>query len=111
MAASLPPTLLSLHTSPFFSSQNSHRTENPLFILSINNRSLLCCSAKKKLSFVDQILDYIEGGPKLRKWYGAPDLLPKEGSDVEEDDFPEEDIRDAVLVTDGDSEIGQLCRW
>lgn len=25
------------------------------------------------------------GGPKLRKWYGAPDLLPKDGS-VEEDE-------------------------
>lgn len=33
-----------------------------------------------------------EGGPKLRKWYGAPDLLPKDGSNEEdgekEDEFP-----------------------
>ena len=29
------------------------------------------------------------GGPKLRKWYGAPDLLPKDGSDAgDEDEFP-----------------------
>lgn len=31
------------------------------------------------------------GGPKLRKWYGAPDLLPKDGSlkeDEAEDDYP-----------------------
>lgn len=51
------------------------------------------------------------GGPKLRKWYGAPDLLPKDGSDAEdEDELPEENgVRDAVLVTDGDSEIGQVC--
>lgn len=29
------------------------------------------------------------GGPKLRKWYGAPDLLPKDGSeDKAEDDYP-----------------------
>lgn len=28
----------------------------------------------------------ISGGPKLRKWYGAPDLLPKDGSDAEDED-------------------------
>ena len=26
------------------------------------------------------------GGPKLRKWYGAPDQLPKDGSDGQRDD-------------------------
>lgn len=26
------------------------------------------------------------GGPKLRKWYGAPDLLPKDGPGEEEND-------------------------
>lgn len=26
------------------------------------------------------------GGPKLRKWYGAPDRLPKDGSILEEED-------------------------
>ncbi|XP_042386922.1 uncharacterized protein LOC121978680 [Zingiber officinale] len=39
-----------------------------------------------------------DGGPKLRKWYGAPDLPPKD--EIEE-------TRNAVLVTDGESEIGQ----
>jgi len=37
---------------------------------------------KKKpgpLSFGERLLDYIEGGPKLRKWYGAPDQLPRDG--------------------------------
>lgn len=32
------------------------------------------------------------GGPKLRKWYGAPDLRPRDASDEideeEEDEFP-----------------------
>lgn len=28
----------------------------------------------------------VQGGPKLRKWYGAPDLLPKDGSVVEDED-------------------------
>ncbi|KAH9665158.1 NAD(P)-bd dom domain-containing protein [Citrus sinensis] len=65
-------------------------------------------------AFVDEVM--VEppapvGGPKLRKWYGAPDLLPKDGSNEEdeekEDEFPEE-ARDAVLVTDGDSDIGQM---
>lgn len=33
----------------------------------------------------------ISGGPKLRKWYGAPELLPKDGpivEDQEEEDCP-----------------------
>lgn len=72
-----------------------------------------CFASKKntnKLNFMDQILDYIEGGPKLRKWYGAPDILPKDASNLEdEDSAPEEgEVRDAVLVTDGDNEIGQM---
>ncbi|KAK6153569.1 hypothetical protein DH2020_013208 [Rehmannia glutinosa] len=72
--------------------------------------SFTCFSSKKKqLSFMDQILDYIEGGPKLRKWYGAPDLLPKDGKELGEDETAEEEeVRDAVLVTDGDNEIGQM---
>ncbi|KAH1149271.1 hypothetical protein GLYMA_16G005300v4 [Glycine max] len=71
---------------------------------------LVVCHAKKKLSFMEQILDYIEGGPKLRKWYGAPDILEKDGTAIEdnEDDYPEDEVRDAVLVTDGDSEMGQM---
>ncbi|KAL3322164.1 hypothetical protein AABB24_039674 [Solanum stoloniferum] len=74
-----------------------------------NKRSLTCFSSQKKIGFMDQILDYIEGGPKLRKWYGAPELLPKDGSLSEEDMSSEEDeVRDAVLVTDGDNEIGQM---
>ncbi|OWM79895.1 hypothetical protein CDL15_Pgr001538 [Punica granatum] len=44
-------------------------------------RALVGCSAKKKISFVDQILDYIE---------------------------EEDEVRDAILVTDGDSDIGQM---
>ncbi|PAN49210.1 hypothetical protein GQ55_9G446000 [Panicum hallii var. hallii] len=65
---------------------------------------------KDEASFADRILDYIEGGPKLRRWYGAPDLLPKDGgAEDEEAESPDiEEPRDAVLVTDGDSEIGQM---
>ncbi|KAL6878200.1 hypothetical protein ACP4OV_012370 [Aristida adscensionis] len=63
-----------------------------------------------RASFTDRILDYIEGGPKLRRWYGAPDLLPKDGGAEDEEDEPSdiEEPRDAVLVTNGDSEIGQM---
>lgn len=45
----------------------------------------------------------------MRKWYGAPDL-PKDGTPLEEDEPREGDdeVRDAVLVTDGDNEIGQM---
>ncbi|XP_047939979.1 uncharacterized sugar epimerase YhfK [Salvia hispanica] len=71
--------------------------------------SFTCFSSKKKLGFTDQILDYIEGGPKLRKWYGAPDILEKDGDEPNEDEASEEnEVRDAVLVTDGDNEIGQM---
>ncbi|KAK9861278.1 hypothetical protein WJX84_008134, partial [Apatococcus fuscideae] len=28
--------------------------------------------------FQDELLDYVLGGPKLRKWYGAPDRIPSE---------------------------------
>ncbi|PON47057.1 NAD(P)-binding domain containing protein [Parasponia andersonii] len=113
--ATLLPSTLSLRTSLVaFSDHNSCCTTplNSSFITTsstMEKRLLFRCLAKKKISFTDQILDYIEGGPKLRKWYGAPDLLPKDGSDVEdEDDDSEEGARDAVLVTDGDSEIGQM---
>uniref|UniRef100_N1R4M3 NAD(P)-binding domain-containing protein n=1 Tax=Aegilops tauschii TaxID=37682 RepID=N1R4M3_AEGTA len=53
---------------------------------------------------------FCTGGPKLRKWYGAPDLLPKDGgAEGEEDESSDiEEPRDAVLVTNGESEIGQM---
>ncbi|XP_066378779.1 uncharacterized protein At2g37660, chloroplastic-like isoform X4 [Miscanthus floridulus] len=62
---------------------------------------------KDEASFTDRILDYIEGGPKLRRWYGAPDLLPKDGGAEDEEDESQdiEEPRDAVLVTNGDSEM------
>lgn len=73
-------------------------------------------SSKRSISFGDQLLDYIEGGPKLRKWYGAPEQLPRDGGPEEldqeekkEKEEPEEDgVKDAVLVTDADDETGQL---
>ncbi|KAJ6932766.1 hypothetical protein NC651_008251 [Populus alba x Populus x berolinensis] len=110
MATALPSTTF-CQTSFTFPSQNPpSKVKSPSLIFRTKSHGLIRCSAKKKISFVDQILDYIEGGPKLRKWYGAPDLLPKDGSDAEEEDeLPEENgVRDAVLVTDGDSEIGQM---
>ncbi|CAM6123301.1 unnamed protein product [Calypogeia fissa] len=77
--------------------------------------------AEKKdggISFGDQLLDYIEGGPKLRKWYGAPDQLPKDGGSKKEpqpqkpaegeDEDDEDLVRDVVLVTDAESATGQL---
>lgn len=39
-----------------------------------------------------------EGGPKLRKWYGAPDLLPKDGTGVEEDESPGMELCSNVFV-------------
>lgn len=55
-------------STPFFKtsliSSPSHRNPcnpSPPFVLNIEKRLLYRCSAKKKISFVDQILDYIEG--------------------------------------------------
>ncbi|KAI4329097.1 hypothetical protein L6164_021398 [Bauhinia variegata] len=109
--ATLSSTLL-LQTSLPFPSQVSKNVFDSPFIFNRDKITVfpnVVCSAKRKLSLVDQILDYIEGGPKLRKWYGAPDLLPKDEPTVEdEDDYPEDEVRDAVLVADGDSEMGQM---
>ncbi|KAJ1420371.1 hypothetical protein SESBI_14508 [Sesbania bispinosa] len=108
-SAKFSSTLL-LQKSVPFTSQSSRTAFGSPFLFNRENGSLVVCHAKKKISFMDQILDYIEGGPKLRKWYGAPDLLPKDGTATqdEEDDYPEDEVRDAVLVTDGDSEMGQM---
>lgn len=111
MAGTLSSSTLLSRTHLAFPYHNPWRTLNSSFLINIEKQALTRCSAKKKIGFVDQILDYIEGGPKLRKWYGAPELLPKDGSVVEEEeeeDYPEDEVRDAVLVTDGDSEIGQM---
>ncbi|KAG6515415.1 hypothetical protein ZIOFF_025827 [Zingiber officinale] len=100
-----PRLLLYLSSSQsFYSRTPSFQRKTP------RPAPLACrCSKKKEANFADQLLDYIEGGPKLRKWYGAPDLLPKDG-DLEDDDESSEieETRDAVLVTDGESEIGQM---
>ncbi|KAJ6805497.1 uncharacterized protein M6B38_180780 [Iris pallida] len=95
-------SVLFMHSSPFQDRHfSNHRRGFPR-----------CHSSKKKedASFTERILDYIEGGPKLRKWYGAPDLLPKDGGlEAGDDETPEdEEVRDAVLVTDGESEIVQM---
>lgn len=110
-AAALSSTLLFQNFVPL-ASQRSGTSFGSSF--SRDNDSvvppLVVCHAKKKLSFMEQILDYIEGGPKLRKWYGAPDIVEKDGTSIEddEDDYSEDEVRDAVLVTDGDSEMGQM---
>lgn len=45
----------------------------------------------------------------MRKWYGASDILPKDGFQDEGDESLESrGVRDAVLVTNGESEIGQM---
>ncbi|XP_054781234.1 uncharacterized protein LOC129288605 isoform X1 [Prosopis cineraria] len=107
-ASSLSSTLL-LQNSLNFPPQTSRRPLDSSFLFSSEKDYVIVCSAKKKVSFVDQILDYIEGGPKLRKWYGAPDLLPKDGPAAEdEEEYLEDEVRDAVLVTDGDSDMGQM---
>uniref|UniRef100_A0A803NY92 NAD(P)-binding domain-containing protein n=1 Tax=Cannabis sativa TaxID=3483 RepID=A0A803NY92_CANSA len=114
MAGVLPCTsTLSLRTFTDNNSISCCTPFNSTFLTTITSERALNfrCSAKKKISFADQILDYIEGGPKLRRWYGAPDLLPKDGSivdDEDEDESSENGARDAILVTDGDSEIGQM---
>ncbi|KAG5537948.1 hypothetical protein RHGRI_025143 [Rhododendron griersonianum] len=114
MAAGSLSSSFSLYNSGYYTPRNSRGDGNNNASVTFNfrKRSLTCFSSKNKPSFVDQILDYIEGGPKLRKWYGAPDRLPKDGSVLEEDDkfsgTEKDEVRDAVLVTDGDNDIGQM---
>ncbi|KAK9865755.1 hypothetical protein WJX84_010193 [Apatococcus fuscideae] len=64
----------------------------------------------------DELLDYINGGPKLRKWYGAPDRIPSEvpvkeldpGADKLAGELAEQtSIQDSILVADGDSPMGE----
>ncbi|XP_010428153.1 PREDICTED: uncharacterized protein LOC104712869 isoform X2 [Camelina sativa] len=113
---SLPSSLLSQGPSLLFSTSSNQVSEPKCgVVVTSGKRSLVRCFAKKKISFVDQILDYIEGGPKLRKWYGAPELRPKDGSlSGDDDEFKEEEEddldgeKDAVFVTDGDSDLGQM---
>lgn len=41
------------------------------------------------------------GGPKLRKWYGAPDLLPKDGATEEDEDgYPGNSICNLLFIYD-----------
>ena len=55
-----PPSTLFL--SLFSHSQTQCKApQHPCFKSNIEKRALILCSAKKKLSFTDQILDYIEG--------------------------------------------------
>ncbi|CAA2969428.1 uncharacterized protein LOC111405075 isoform X1 [Olea europaea subsp. europaea] len=112
MAYSTSSSLPRLHSYEIITRSLHCQKINPSFILSRveKHSSPFCFSSKKKLNVMDQILDYIEGGPKLRKWYGAPDLLPKDGTSLEEDEprGGDDEVRDAVLVTDGDNEIGQM---
>lgn len=62
---------------------------------------------------MDQLTDYINGGPKLRKWYGEGDLPVDGGNSIvsnmpePEDIAPENIERDAVLVTEADSPTGE----
>ncbi|CAN6701241.1 unnamed protein product [Malus baccata var. baccata] len=83
MADALPSSsTLSLLTLPSLPPQNPTRPlKHSCFISTARKRDLVRCKAKKKISLADQILDYIEEG---------------------------EELRDAVLVTDGDSEMGQM---
>ncbi|TVU46596.1 hypothetical protein EJB05_06139, partial [Eragrostis curvula] len=85
----------------------------PLSCKPRRSTAVVRAKSKGEASFTDRILDYIEGGPKLRRWYGAPDLLPKDGGSEDEENvfgvrIDVEEPRDAVLVTNGDSEIGQM---
>ncbi|WCJ39445.1 NAD(P)-binding Rossmann-fold superfamily protein [Euphorbia peplus] len=106
MASSVP----SIGVSQASFSFPSHNPSTSSFFFSSGRPPLIRCSAKNKIGFFDQILDYIEGGPKLRKWYGAPQLNPKNNPNSQyQDDFSDEDgVRDTILVTDGDTEVAQM---
>jgi hypothetical protein len=76
-------------------------------------RRRLCSARGSGPSLGDQLLDVIEGGPKLRRWYGAAEKAPRDTSrgpvDEEEGEEEEEPLGDdgAVLVTDATSALGE----
>jgi len=67
-----------------------------------------------KPSLGDDLLDFVTAGPKLRKWYGAGERMPRDGDggEGEEEPGPPEPEAagggDGVLVTDADSATGEL---
>mmetsp|Transcript_15609 Transcript_15609/g.21578 ORF Transcript_15609/g.21578 Transcript_15609/m.21578 type:complete len:333 (-) Transcript_15609:138-1136(-) len=85
---------------------------SPTFSLKsgLSNRGGLAL-VKAKGGFGDQLLDFIEAGPKMRRWYGQGEQ-DEEDYDIDFDDEEEEDEgednRPTVLVTDADSEMGQI---
>lgn len=67
--------------------------------------------AGKRRTLGEQILDYVEGGPKLRKWYGLGDT--RDQDEVSEDPQTNptngtENLEGAVLVIGADSPTGEL---
>lgn len=70
----------------------------------------LCSARGSGPSLGDQLLDVIEGGPKLRRWYGAAEKAPRDTSrgpvDEEEEEEPLGDDG-AVLVTDATCALGE----
>lgn len=75
-------------------------------------RRRLCSARGSGPSLGDQLLDVIEGGPKLRRWYGAAEKAPRDtsrGPVDEEEGEEEEPLGDdgAVLVTDATSALGE----
>ena len=67
----------------------------------------------KKQSLVEQMLDVMEGGPKLRKWYGAAPLGEAEAREETREREPEpepeveEEAGDAVLVSEGETPLAE----
>ncbi|GKE05313.1 hypothetical protein Tco_1397331 [Tanacetum coccineum] len=108
MAGVLPSSSISPLIHKHFLTNPKLYSSSPSSITT-RNRTGTCFAKKGKPGFFDVILDYIEGGPKLRKWYGAPGLNTEDESILEEtnESLEENEARDAVLVTDGDNEIGQ----
>lgn len=58
---SLPSSLLSQGPSLLLSTSNQVSEAKCRLVIPSGKRCLVRCFAKKKISFVDQILDYIEG--------------------------------------------------
>lgn len=71
------------------------------------SRDVAC--AGKRRSFGEQIADYVEGGPKLRKWYGASDEPRRWKEETAGKGGEEGEQRDgSVLVVGGDTPVGEL---
>eukprot|EP00892_Ulva_mutabilis_P000978 jgi/Ulvmu1/10881/UM007_0057.1 len=104
-----------MSTSIFSRARTHHVSLSLYHSRTVRNRAGHCTLSRDirmRNELGDDLLDFIQAGPKLRKWYGETDkmLLPKDGmpGDDGSDDEDANGAGDGVVVAGADTELGQL---